>query len=107
MIRRPPRSTLFPYTTLFRSAVLESYRLVDRALGAFVARLRNQGSELPAFFVVSDHGMTVMREHADPAVLLERRGVRTLRRPVHVVRWGGRGATEGSGDARVQVYIQP
>src|SRR5258708_17721667 len=24
MIRRPPRSTLFPYTTLFRSAVLES-----------------------------------------------------------------------------------
>src|SRR2546422_4028437 len=23
MIRRPPRSTLFPYTTLFRSAVLE------------------------------------------------------------------------------------
>src|SRR5256886_7737265 len=24
MIRRPPRSTLFPYTTLFRSAVLET-----------------------------------------------------------------------------------
>src|SRR3712207_8196402 len=24
MIRRPPRSTLFPYTTLFRSGVLES-----------------------------------------------------------------------------------
>src|SRR5258706_12116401 len=24
MIRRPPRSTLFPYTTLFRSLVLES-----------------------------------------------------------------------------------
>src|SRR2546427_3370386 len=28
MIRRPPRSTLFPYTTLFRSGALE-----DRALG--------------------------------------------------------------------------
>src|SRR2546422_3353887 len=28
MIRRPPRSTLFPYTTLFRS--LESTRAVDR-----------------------------------------------------------------------------
>src|SRR5947208_5010957 len=25
MIPRPPRSTLFPYTTLFRSAVLERY----------------------------------------------------------------------------------
>src|SRR3712207_6996699 len=30
MIRRPPRSTLFPYTTLFRSAVTES-RLTDTA----------------------------------------------------------------------------
>src|SRR2546422_8361290 len=29
MIRRPPRSTLFPYTTLFRSILLE--REVDRA----------------------------------------------------------------------------
>jgi len=26
MIRRPPRSTLFPYTTLFRSAGLASER---------------------------------------------------------------------------------
>src|SRR3712207_8611150 len=28
MIRRPPRSTLFPYTTLFRSAVLAAQRRV-------------------------------------------------------------------------------
>src|SRR5258707_9104778 len=27
MIRRPPRSTLFPYTTLFRSAFISSTRL--------------------------------------------------------------------------------
>src|SRR5260370_25383598 len=27
MIRRPPRSTLFPYTTLFRSGVLKETRL--------------------------------------------------------------------------------
>src|SRR6202011_6307092 len=27
MIRRPPRSTLFPYTTLFRSAANEDFRL--------------------------------------------------------------------------------
>src|SRR2546426_7525050 len=31
MIRRPPRSTLFPYTTLFRSAVIEISGM--RALG--------------------------------------------------------------------------
>src|SRR3712207_7166194 len=31
MIRRPPRSTLFPYTTLFRSRVLELYAIADGA----------------------------------------------------------------------------
>src|SRR2546426_8937331 len=29
MIRRPPRSTLFPYTTLFRSAVFRSKRPLE------------------------------------------------------------------------------
>src|SRR3989442_6145950 len=35
MIRRPPRSTLFPYTTLFRSAdgVLRRFRLELRSRG--------------------------------------------------------------------------
>src|SRR3712207_9081275 len=34
MIRRPPRSTLFPYTTLFRSGVeLAPYCLVHPAVG--------------------------------------------------------------------------
>src|SRR3712207_7580155 len=31
MIRRPPRSTLFPYTTLFRSRGGDGDELVDRA----------------------------------------------------------------------------
>src|SRR3712207_7701143 len=31
MIRRPPRSTLFPYTTLFRSGLLQAARAVPRA----------------------------------------------------------------------------
>src|SRR5689334_23911203 len=29
MIRRPPRSTLFPYTTLFRSGVLSSIKVAE------------------------------------------------------------------------------
>src|SRR5258705_10098005 len=38
MIRRPPRSTLFPYTTLFRSAELESTcrQLARDSQGTFV-----------------------------------------------------------------------
>src|SRR2546422_6783974 len=42
MIRRPPRSTLFPYTTLFRSEVLQLIG-ADRALGLLLA-----GNELRA-----------------------------------------------------------
>src|SRR5256886_8051870 len=34
MIRRPPRSTLFPYTTLFRSRA-DSVLTVDRSLAGF------------------------------------------------------------------------
>src|SRR5436189_4792483 len=35
MLRRPPRSTLFPYTTLFRSALVV---LVDGELAVYVER---------------------------------------------------------------------
>src|SRR3989442_6307842 len=38
MIRRPPRSTLFPYTTLFRSHVLAEHQHVQRAVAADVVR---------------------------------------------------------------------
>src|SRR5690349_24117297 len=46
MIRRPPRSTLFPYTTLFRSGVPESHwqcAEVPRGRPAARARLRAAG----------------------------------------------------------------
>src|SRR5256885_2516675 len=41
MIRRPPRSTLFPYTTLFRSSEVEDKGLLRRfnlALGAVLSK---------------------------------------------------------------------
>src|SRR3712207_9387887 len=44
MIRRPPRSTLFPYTTLFRSHVLRT--AVDVHAAAVVARQRELGGQL-------------------------------------------------------------
>src|SRR3989441_5167050 len=43
MIRRPPRSTLFPYTTLFRSAATEGFEFPPDILGAPVA-LKHLGS---------------------------------------------------------------
>src|SRR3712207_9466544 len=43
MIRRPPRSTLFPYTTLFRSAVsgdsVDAGRVLNALLGTLVVAL--------------------------------------------------------------------
>src|SRR5688572_11293169 len=35
MLRRPPRSTLFPYTTLFRSRVLSALRLLQQRARAW------------------------------------------------------------------------
>src|SRR5260370_29735080 len=32
MIRRPPRSTLFPYTTLFRSVILDGSKALHKAV---------------------------------------------------------------------------
>src|SRR2546422_6882179 len=64
MIRRPPRSTLFPYTTLFRSlarasacssGLIQSERLVQRPHG-----------ELHVFFVDHDRNLDLRgRDHLD------------------------------------------
>src|SRR3954466_16431974 len=46
MIRRPPRSTLFPYTTLFRSVLVGAPASVYRALATAPAlALRNRSEE--------------------------------------------------------------
>src|SRR2546428_10947779 len=50
MIRRPPRSTLFPYTTLFRS------RLRQDGSGGRIRRARRRG-RLGARHVGWDHGL--------------------------------------------------
>src|ERR1039458_8827062 len=40
IIRRPPRSTLFPYTTLFRSAAVLGFEEQKRNIDAKIAELR-------------------------------------------------------------------
>src|SRR5256885_7118655 len=47
MIRRPPRSTLFPYTTLFRSKI-RSGLLDQTAGGASLERFANRGDHRTA-----------------------------------------------------------
>src|SRR5260221_4634167 len=43
MIRRPPRSTLFPYTTLFRSTGVEQQHAVPGPLDQAAARVGKRG----------------------------------------------------------------
>src|SRR2546422_9903574 len=69
MIRRPPRSTLFPYTTLFRSS-----SVVDQSPILDAMRLIGLGSKatVPVGLVV----LIVPLEPDDLAVPLERQDVR-------------------------------
>src|SRR2546426_8973150 len=62
MIRRPPRSTLFPYTTLFRSPAVES---LPQMTGAFSESMDNL-SAMDKQILVERH--LISREHAAKGV---------------------------------------
>src|SRR3712207_7859991 len=65
MIRRPPRSTLFPYTALFRSRVRDRIELTEGIV-------REQGH---ATFVARSRGQTRV-ERVMSLVLLDRKSTR-------------------------------
>src|SRR3712207_7010547 len=52
MIRRPPRSTLFPYTTLFRSVILHHDLGADMVKGVDVATVREIHEHVPEAVVI-------------------------------------------------------
>src|SRR3712207_7317856 len=54
MIRRPPRSTLFPYTTLFRSGRLHAREAVFRGLHRVARARKILGDGFEDFLVVLD-----------------------------------------------------
>src|SRR3712207_7201033 len=69
MIRRPPRSTLFPYTTLFRSDMAETRR---RAFAAFAELLKNVGATVPVVLAIDD----LQWGDLDSATVLDRKSTR-------------------------------
>src|SRR3712207_9596219 len=67
MIRRPPRSTLFPYTTLFRSQVDDKYYLNEEIQNRFKFSNKNNsnqnelniiGSTAPDFRTIGQRDLT-------------------------------------------------
>src|SRR5437870_7297262 len=49
LLRRPPRSTLFPYTTLFRSLLGDGIRVLSRSLKRIAAQCKRGALEVDAF----------------------------------------------------------
>src|SRR2546430_5559418 len=70
MIRRPPRSTLFPYTTLFRSD--HDRRRADRLEHAADLRRRAHVHALADLRARSDQGMRVDHRLACPGRIVRR-----------------------------------
>src|SRR3712207_9436915 len=61
MIRRPPRSTLFPYTTLFRSAVSPSEKSVENP-DTFAQRKAPYEQKTPEDTAASEEAEKVIEE---------------------------------------------
>src|SRR3712207_7199798 len=56
MIRRPPRSTLFPYTTLFRSRIDRYFMTIDGAHFVLVAEFPDNACAMSCAAVVTGSG---------------------------------------------------
>src|SRR3712207_8183398 len=71
MIRRPPRSTLFPYTTLFRSWVMEPENLAVYAYQNGMIPANNEALEVDPF--MSDPNWDIIRDYLSRAEIFVRR----------------------------------
>src|SRR5438552_11796803 len=79
MIRRPPRSTLFPYTTLFRSLAAACFRLANTgtiAAAQITSRISKRSEEHTSELQSPDH--LVCR------LLLEKKKTRCRSSPSHI-----------------------
>src|SRR3712207_8342129 len=95
MIRRPPRSTLFPYTTLFRSPAQREHgaddrlevgaagRDADAALPRGVGQVEDRRRQL-----VLGHGGRLEAEHGgarrEPRPVRDRKSTRLKSSPAHI-----------------------
>src|SRR2546422_3560147 len=73
MIRRPPRSTLFPYTTLFRSGIAGIFGQADEDLAREFCRiLEHRGPDDQGFYVSRQGPVTLARSEEHTSELQSR-----------------------------------
>src|SRR3712207_8424781 len=65
MIRRPPRSTLFPYTTLFRSGSTVAAPQPSRELLRAINAAGEQASALGDEYVSTEHLLVALADSGD------------------------------------------
>src|SRR5688572_32120635 len=70
MIRQPPRSTLFPYTTLFRSVKYNDKERKHVEIG-----FEDHGGAEPVVFYVRDNGIGIPEKHHD-SIFRDRKSTR-------------------------------
>src|SRR5258708_14311946 len=74
MIRRPPRSTLFPYTTLFRSSMAERTKAKSFTLVTEYPRNRTRASDIPTPMRSEEHTSELQSpDHLVCRLLLEKK----------------------------------
>src|SRR2546427_486832 len=105
MIRRPPRSTLFPYTTLFRSRASRAARTGSRTRRRGSRPRRSPGVLGGGGGPIVQHGRDARRELAGAERLGEERGTQLLHLAQDaLVAFGGehgsREAARGGGGGR-------
>src|SRR5690348_17449021 len=76
MIRRPPRSTLFPYTTLFRS-----WNDVIPAVRQFLKEYLEEGKEV----INEDEVVVIKKESSNEVAARSEEHTSELQSPVHLV----------------------
>src|SRR5258707_7286440 len=89
MIRRPPRSTLFPYTTLFRSALSEIYHYESEEepppSGTPLQRITRRGLELTSTMLMDrseEHTSELQsRQYLVCRLLLEKKKKNNQKKP--------------------------
>src|SRR5438034_5816479 len=89
MIRRPPRSTLFPYTTLFRSqegmgALLAVAQGTEQEPRFIVLEYRGAGDAAPPIVLRSEEHTSELQSHSDLVcrLLLEKKKNKKKKRKI-------------------------
>src|SRR3989475_1850168 len=94
MIRRPPRSTLFPYTTLFRSTRVSRVYHLDRGYERLDAKLAGLGAQVRREAERSEEHTSELQSQSNLVcrLLLEKKKKRTTQKiatDIYQRRWHG------------------